>query len=36
MEKYKTVMELDAKYGMDLEETTDLKELEEMLGITGG
>jgi len=36
MEKYKTVMELDAKYGMDMEVTTDLKELEEMLGITDG
>jgi len=36
MEKYKTVMELDVKYGMDLEGTTDLKELEEMLGIADG
>jgi len=36
MGKYKTVMELDTKYGMDLEATADLKELEEMLGVTGG
>jgi hypothetical protein len=36
MERYRTVIQFEEKYGMDLEATTDLKELEEMLGIAGG